>query len=496
MTREEAINTVRNIYQTDKEKEALSVLIPELRESEDERIRKEIVKYFEGYTGGDNISLRFSQWIAYLEKQKENPWSEEDEAIVKTMCEEGDLKPSERAWLMNLKNRISKESLHISETCKENPDSFTDIKNRNIRGCIGMALADAPESRFKSYDVTLKDCLAYLEDVAAIPDELVKNYNLFCEQGGRELALLINAINGINKLKEPHYTKRNALFDKCVENCDPKIMQRVSDEIDEMLGKEQKPEEGTLTDFEQGLYTAISIFVGEYERDKEADLIKFVKEWSSDLLELVKDQEPAECIEDSVKFEEGFKSGRESGLRDGQKYVLDNLDSYGLCKPAEWSEEDEENSSYISAFLQTNCGENEVLKQAIIWFMTRLKSLRPQPHTISTKEATKFGDLEQERRVQEAYRAGKHELAIRFMNYLDENRPEGKMSLSNAECEDIDKAFKENDWEKILRYANKYSWKPSEEQMKWLKDVIETVPMTCRQQISLESLYNDLKKLM
>ena len=38
-------------------------------------------------------------------------------------------------------------------------------------------------------------------------------------------------------------------------------------------------------------------------------------------------------------------------------------------------------------------------------------------------------------------------------------------------------------------------WKPSEEQMKWLKDVIETVPMTCRQQLPLESLYNDLKNL-
>lgn len=51
-------------------------------------------------------------------------------------------------------------------------------------------------------------------------------------------------------------------------------------------------------------------------------------------------QKPAECIEDSVEFKEGFKAGRESGLRDGQKYVLNNLDSYGLCKSAEWSEED------------------------------------------------------------------------------------------------------------------------------------------------------------
>jgi predicted P-loop ATPase len=39
------------------------------------------------------------------------------------------------------------------------------------------------------------------------------------------------------------------------------------------------------------------------------------------------------------------------------------------------------------------------------------------------------------------------------------------------------------------------SWKPTDEQMKWLKDVIETVHMPCRQQVPLESLYNDLLKL-
>ena len=55
-------------------------------------------------------------------------------------------------------------------------------------------------------------------------------------------------------------------------------------------------------------------------------------------LEKQKEQKQAEWSEDSVKFKEGFKAGRESGLRDGQKYVLDNLDSYGLCKPVEWSE--------------------------------------------------------------------------------------------------------------------------------------------------------------
>ena len=49
----------------------------------------------------------------------------------------------------------------------------------------------------------------------------------------------------------------------------------------------------------------------------------------------------------------------------------------------------------------------------------------------------------------------------------------------------------EIDWLKSFRP----SWKPSEEQMKGLKDVIETVPMSCRQQQPLESLYADLQKL-
>ena len=55
------------------------------------------------------------------------------------------------------------------------------------------------------FTMKVGDILAYLErqkDLAAIPNELIKNYKLFCEQGGQELALLINAINGFNKLKE------------------------------------------------------------------------------------------------------------------------------------------------------------------------------------------------------------------------------------------------------------------------------------------------------
>ena len=80
MERNEAINIIRNIHSTDKEKEALGVLIPELAESEDERIRKDIVSHFEAIRAqalydyqeeSDGIISSCNERIAYLERQKE-----------------------------------------------------------------------------------------------------------------------------------------------------------------------------------------------------------------------------------------------------------------------------------------------------------------------------------------------------------------------------------------------------------------------------------------
>ena len=75
MTREEAIKVVRNIYQTDAEKEALETLIPELKESEDERIRKGLIEALK--TSKTVGELKFilpeptrEECIAWLEKQK------------------------------------------------------------------------------------------------------------------------------------------------------------------------------------------------------------------------------------------------------------------------------------------------------------------------------------------------------------------------------------------------------------------------------------------
>ena len=74
MEREEALEIARRLYKNSlflkKDKEAMVTLIPELRESEDERIRKEMLNYL--YDVHDDDEER-ARWIAWLEKQGEQP---------------------------------------------------------------------------------------------------------------------------------------------------------------------------------------------------------------------------------------------------------------------------------------------------------------------------------------------------------------------------------------------------------------------------------------
>ena len=88
MTREEALKIVRENYPhfgtsepwLDLEK-ALATLIPELRESEDERIYNEIMEFFRMNEKRCIVDNSYTKWIAWLEKQKETANSFTDGVI-------------------------------------------------------------------------------------------------------------------------------------------------------------------------------------------------------------------------------------------------------------------------------------------------------------------------------------------------------------------------------------------------------------------------------
>lgn len=235
----EALERARLLKLANPDDEAIQTFVedsfPELRESEDERIRKNLMRMVQNVRNDSTeegyYDIPFDKYISYLEKQKENPksadsiqsdcvsdakcknrwhkvgdslpdsarevickdaignffigryykgsgswevsmyddvdksnednppvimwcdipsenqkkpdgtWTEEDDAKVKAMCKEGNLKPSEIAWLKELKNRIVKEQKseefneykiikkHITE------DSLSSEVNKRLTEC-------------------------------------------------------------------------------------------------------------------------------------------------------------------------------------------------------------------------------------------------------------------------------------------------------------------------------------------------------------------------
>ena len=61
-------------------------MFPELKESEDDRIREEIIEYFKNYSGGDNVSIKFPEWLGWLEKQRDIVKYYEDK-LDRCVCE-------------------------------------------------------------------------------------------------------------------------------------------------------------------------------------------------------------------------------------------------------------------------------------------------------------------------------------------------------------------------------------------------------------------------
>ena len=184
-------------------------IFPELRESEDERIRKRIVLLVEQFAQG----LNKGPMLAYLEKQKEQKpdieliqqsWymegyqdrehNLEPEWIVKIgeggpRYEENPKygqplaemqKPAEKqdySGLNDCERAIHRGFLAagvenvpvsiIKETTKDCIAHFPwptkwSKEDEKIRHCIGLILADAPEKRFKDYNLNLKECLVWL----------------------------------------------------------------------------------------------------------------------------------------------------------------------------------------------------------------------------------------------------------------------------------------------------------------------------------------------
>lgn len=77
--------------------------------------------------------------------------------------------------------------------------------------------------------------------------------------------------------------------------------------------------------------------------------------------------------------------------------------------------------------------------------------------------------------------------AMSFINYLDAHKYEGKMCVSNGECEDIENAFHNAMWDRLHRYYCKYIEKQGEQ-----KSIDNLTPQEAMD-IAVEKCFNEQK---
>lgn len=92
-------------------KEVVEHIFPSLKESEDEKVRKQILNYFMAKKVNEPQPV-LDSWIAWLEKQGGHAWSEEDDLMLNDIitCNErhGYLTAENITWLKSIKERVQR----------------------------------------------------------------------------------------------------------------------------------------------------------------------------------------------------------------------------------------------------------------------------------------------------------------------------------------------------------------------------------------------------
>lgn len=82
--------------------------------------------------------------------------------------------------------------------------------------------------------------------------------------------------------------------------------------------------------------------------------------------------------------------------------------------------------------------------------------------------------------------------ALSFINYLDAHSYEGKMCVSNGECEDIENTFHNAMWDRLHRYYCKYIEKQDEQKPAWSEEDEEMTEDLIKGCVSAEKAHHFL----
>jgi len=411
MTREEAIKETYEIPVNEKQHKALQILIPELKESKDERIREKIVSIIEQYARicekeGDPC-LELNDCLIYLEKQKENP---------------------DRPILIG-KAKSEKQVVLLTES-NGDENIYWDTKSE--------------------------------EDAVSLLEKGLKFFGKQKEQ--KPLSTEKTELNSIAFLEQMGYT--------CIPPewaIKPKPIFRVGETIIAKDGTCIPKELFHIERIEDGCYWDGDGSILICNQDDFQLIDQHLTEWSEDIIQ---------------------KAIKEVGLTHHQ---IDWFKTNVFPPKQEWSEEDEE--KLVRLLYSISIGNNS--KEMRNWLLLKLKSIRPQPNQKWSEEEKNgmFSDIIMA--IRAYYKCEREDL----VEYFKSLRPQpNTVSVDNAVkfgSLEYERGVKDG-----IHHAENHQWKPSEEQMAALKNVVETYRQRHNVSvggdcifIGVESLYNDIIKL-
>lgn len=472
MTKEEAMERVKARFDKwaldNEDIKAIQTIIPELRENEGEKIMDDIMEAVENWFPYERVEeIRY-----YLNKQKEQKPIAESKRLANEVIEY----LTKCGYSPVLKDDIKKEYFHI-DIPRHEDDFWLSEEYKHCRIVLGEYYMEGnyggdtytlyvwrekkEQKPIKWDELTWED----INDLETIMNEVHSDFR----NGIGEKSF------GLEVLERFRYNKG----DENLEAIAPKF--KVGDEICSVDGQYEDTVLEVLSDGSYRLKNLGILSIPESEWrlvNAPVDGYELIDKQQST------EQKPAEYSNEEEYFDSELRAflcnydkeyDDDPAVSDVAKYF------YELGKKQlqqEWSNSFEENIRILlhdkltwhsedGSMSSTVLIDNKTLKDIIngIWFYVGKEALKYPNKELNVAEWSEEdeGKLEQCIRIVSGWEVDYDIVKSPYSNFLKSLRP---------------------------------SWKPSEEQMKWLKDVIETVPMTCRQQVPLESLYVDLQKLL
>ena len=362
-------------------------IFPELKESEDEKIRKELIEFVRNRGG-------FKQeWISWLEKQCEQPQGKSALEAVKEVKVDNQncVKPTDKVkpkfrvgdWITNgidftFQIRSIKDNMYL-----RSDDYFIDIETADKKFRL-WSIQDAKDGDVLSY----RDGQWIFIYKGIVTEDTFKYYALLSEKGitvnNAAFSLLTSCI--IPATKEQREQLLKAIADAGYTfDFEKKELKKI----------EQKPAENEeLTEFDK----AVGVSIGTWN-PKTPEQIQSVKAVSKKLLKLAKkqindEQNPAWSEEDEM-FVHGLIRGL-AAKRDIHGHTTFSSDCIDITKTIswlkslkdrvqpqpklEWSVEDEEQFSFCCAAIElSNYSSDEYRNYAISFLESLRERVQPQP---------------------------------------------------------------------------------------------------------------------